>query len=99
MTCSCSTDCDYDKPVISRDAWRNAYREEYLCGECGSEIHRGDLYRVFDGLYDQAWYTHRMCRGCSNMADHLAAVCGCFTFGAVHETMAELYEIPIDDVA
>ena len=62
-------------------------------------IMRGERYRIFDGLNDGTWYTHRMCRGCSNMADHLAAVWGCFTFGAVHETMAELYEIPIDDVA
>lgn len=61
MTCSCNNGCDCDQPVISHDAWHKAYKE-YLCGECGDKIHRGDQYRVFDGLYDDHWYAHRMCR-------------------------------------
>ncbi len=63
MTCQIDMDFAFVSPDILRYDTRRA-RHDYVCGECGAVIVKGQQYEVATMFSDREWSRYRTCLTC-----------------------------------
>lgn len=68
---------------------RPVARRTHCCSECGRDINAGEKYLRIQGLCDDNWATHKICRHCEALSAFMMVLCSGHPLGDLYEELAE----------
>lgn len=69
MDCSCDIDVEADERYKQLRKETVKARKEYICGECGKKILKGEQYEYYSGVIRNRVDSHKTCMDCLSVRD------------------------------
>jgi hypothetical protein len=68
---------------------RPVARKRHCCSECGRDVAVGETYLRIQGLCDDRWDTHKICRHCEALSAFMIVLCSGYPLGDLYGELVE----------